>query len=125
LADEAVELAAYMTRLQYFTHKAGLSIQAENEPLSHFYLHELEDVIERLRQVKVYEGYPIGELAQQLLEPAFKKLEESVREKQFDQARADYDAMLNACNNCHKSTQRSYIKIEKRLDNPFMQSFAP
>ena len=125
LAEEAVDLAAYMTRLQYFSHKAGLSIQAKNEPLSHFYLHELEEVIERLRQVKVYDGYPIGELAQQILEPAFEKLEKSVEAKKFDQANMDYDAMLNACNNCHKSTQHSYIKIEKRLDNPFIQSFAP
>jgi hypothetical protein len=43
-AEEPVDLAAYMTRLQYFSHKAGLSIQAQNEPLSHFYLHELEEV---------------------------------------------------------------------------------
>lgn len=125
LADEPVKLVDYMTRLQYFSHKAGLSIQEKNEPLAHFYLHEIEEVIERLREVKVHDGYPIGALVQQILEPTFEKLEKSVEEKQFTQAHTDYDAMLNACNNCHKSTQHSYIKIEKRLDNPFMQSFAP
>jgi hypothetical protein len=125
LADEAVDLASYMTRLQYFSHKTGLSIQAKNESLSRFYLHELEKVIEKLRQVEGYEGYPIGGLSQNILEPAFEKLEKSVEAKKFDQADMDYESMLNACNNCHKSTEHSYIKIEKRLDNPFMQSFAP
>jgi hypothetical protein len=34
LADEATNLVEYMARLQYFSHKAGLSIQAKNEPLT-------------------------------------------------------------------------------------------
>ena len=125
LADEATNLVESMARLQYFSHKAGLSIQAKNEPLTHFYLHELEEVIEKLKEVKEYDGYPISALVQQMLEPAFEKLEKSVEAKQFTRAHADYDAMLNACNNCHKSTAHGYIKIEKRLDNPFMQSFEP
>ena len=70
-----------------------------------------------------YDGYRIGSLAQQILEPAFAKLEKSVEAKQLGQA--DYDAMLNACNTCHKATDHGFIKIEKRLDNPYMQSFAP
>jgi hypothetical protein len=60
-----------------------------------------------------------------MLEPAFGKLEKSVEAKQLTQAHADYDAMLNACNNCHTSTAHGYIKIEKRFHNPFMQSFGP
>jgi hypothetical protein len=34
LADEANELVDYMMKLQYFSHKTGLSIQAKNEPLT-------------------------------------------------------------------------------------------
>jgi hypothetical protein len=125
LADEAIELVEYMARLQYFSHKTGLSIQAKNEPLTHFYLHEIEEVIEKLKGVKMYDGYPISTLVQQMLEPTFERLEKSVEAKQLARAHADYDAMLNACNNCHKSTAHGYIKIEKRLDNSFMQSFEP
>ena len=125
LADEAIELVDYMMRLQYFSHKTGLSIQANNEPLTRFYLHELEEVIEKLKEVKVYDGYPIGTLAQQILEPAFEKLEISVEANQLSRAQADYEAMLHACNNCHQSTAHGFIKIEQRFDNPFMQSFAP
>jgi hypothetical protein len=125
LADEALELVEYMVKLQYFSHKTGLSIQAKNEPLTRFYLHELEEVIEKLKKVKEYEGHPISALAQQILEPAFEKLEKSVEAKQLTRAQADYEAMLHACNNCHQSTAHGFIKIEQRFDNPFMQSFAP
>lgn len=125
LSEQTVELVDYMRRLQYFTHKAGLAIQAKNEPLAHFYLHELEEVIDKLSGVKVYDDHPIGALAQQILEPAFEHLEKQVEAKQFAQALSAYDAMLMACNHCHRSTAHGFIKIEKRLDNPFMQSFAP
>ena len=125
LADEAIELVEYMARLQYFSHKAGLSLQAKNEPLTHFYLHELEEAIEKLEEAKAYDGYPISALVKQTLKPAFKKLEKSVEAKQLTRAQADYDAMLTACHTCHKSTAHGYIKIEKRLHNPFMQSFEP
>lgn len=125
LADEAIKLVEYMMRLQYFSHKAGLSIQAKNEPLTRFYLHELEEIIEKLKEVKDYDGYPISALAQQILEPAFEKLEKSVEAKQLTRAQADYEEMLHACNTCHKATAHGYIKIEKRFDNPFTQSFTP
>ncbi len=125
VAEEGVELVEYMRRLQYFSHKAGLSIHAKNAPLTRFYLHELEEMIDKLRAVKEYDGYSIGTLAQQILVPAFTKLEHSVETKLFTQAQADYDTMLQACNRCHQTTAHGYIKIEKRLDNPFMQSFAP
>jgi hypothetical protein len=125
LADEAVELVVYMQRLQYFAHKAGLSIQAQNEPLTRFYLHELEEVIEKLKKVKEYDGYPISAFTQQILEPAFEQLEKSVEAQQPTRVQADYEAMLQACNKCHKATAHGYIKIEKRVDNPFMQSFDP
>jgi hypothetical protein len=125
LSDETVELVEYMRRLQYFTHKAGLAIEAKNEPLTHFYLHELEEVIDKLKSVEVYDGHPIAALAQRILKPAFKNVEKGVEAKQFDQTRTAYGAMLTACNQCHQATAHGYIKIEKRLDNPFMQSFAP
>jgi hypothetical protein len=48
----------------------------------------------------------MGELAQQILKSALEKLEKSVEAKKFDQANMDYDAMLNACNDCHKSTDQ-------------------
>lgn len=124
-ADEDIELVDYMTRFQYFSHKVGLALQAQNRPLTRFYLHEIAEVLAEVKAVQEYDDHPIGTLAQQILVPAFEKLEKSVEDNQLVQAQADYDAMLNACNTCHKATDHGYIKIAKRLDNPFMQSFAP
>ncbi len=123
--DEEVELVEYMSKLQYFSHKAGLSIRAENAALAHFYLHEMEEVIELVREVKEYDGHPVGQLASTMLEPALETLEKSVDAKQFKRAQTDYGEMLKACNKCHNATEHGFIKIEDRSDNPFIQSFAP
>jgi hypothetical protein len=124
-ADEEGELVASMGRLQYFAHKTGLSIHTKNAPLARFYVHEIAEILAKLRAVKEFDGYAIGILAQRIIVPAFTKLEQSVESAQWTQAQTDYDAMLRACNQCHQTTARGYIKVEKRLDNPFMQSFAP
>ncbi len=44
-------LAKMMGQTQYFTHKASLAIANKNQPLTDFYLHELEEMIEELSGV--------------------------------------------------------------------------
>jgi hypothetical protein len=39
-------LAVLMERMQTYTHKVQLSIEARNAPLADFYLHELEETSE-------------------------------------------------------------------------------
>ena len=117
-SDEKVELVEYMSKLQYFSHKAGLSIQAENAALANFYLHEVEEVIELVREVKEYDGHPIGQLASTMLEPAFETLEQSVDAKQFKQAQTDYGEMLKACNQCHISYRARLYKNRGALRQP-------
>jgi len=34
-----------------------------------------------------------------------------------------YDEMLESCNDCHRASRREFIKIKRRVDNPYMQSF--
>ena len=123
--DEEVELVEYMSKLQYFSHKAGLSIRAENGALADFYLHEMEEVIELVRDVEEYDGHAIGQLSETMLEPPFETLEKSVKAEDFEQAQTDYGELLKACNSCHTRTEHGFIKIQESRDNPFMQSFAP
>ena len=73
--DNGVELADYMSKLQYFGHKAGLAIDQQNHALTEFYLHELEEAIEALQEVDTYDGFAVGKLSTAMLTPPFKKLE--------------------------------------------------
>jgi hypothetical protein len=119
------DLVARMGRLQYFVHKLGLAITAQNQPLQGFYVHEVEEVIEDVEKIKEFDGIEIGRLLTANLTPAFKALEKAIT--MGDQGRVDpaYDDLLAACNRCHKAANRPYLHIQRRTDNPYLQDFSP
>lgn len=120
---EDVELAHLMANIQYFMHKAGLSISAENNKLANFYLHELEEVIEEVEQVESYDGYPIGQLTKSMLSSSFEALENKVKSSDMNGANDKYEALISACNGCHVATAHGYINIQHNDVNPYLQSF--
>lgn len=122
-ADGEIDLVRYMSSLQYFSHKTNLAIEKQNKPLASFYAHELEETIEHVEKVKSYDGYPIGNLVKSMLGPAFEDFEKALKSENWNHISSKFDALIQSCNSCHKATSHSFIKIERRLTNPFMQSF--
>jgi hypothetical protein len=114
-----------MTNMQYFTHKLGLAVAAGNQRLQGYYVHEVEEIVEAVAKVEEYKGVKVGHLVGTVLEPAFETLEDAV--EAGDPARVDaaYDGLIDACNRCHTASNHGFLVIERRRDNPFMQSFAP
>ncbi len=122
-ADEG-EFIGYMTRMQYFTHKLALSIDAGNRDLQDFYAHEVEEQIEGALQVETLDDIPVAKLMREFLVPKFETLEAAIKSGDAKRVNADFDALIEGCNRCHSAAQRPSIKIERRTDNPYMQSFA-
>lgn len=124
-SDDETGLVTWMGRLQYFTHKLGLAVDAQNRALQAYYVHEVEEVIEQIEEIQETDGIEVGRLVKANLVPAFERLESAV--EVGDQARVDlaYDELIGACNTCHKAANRPYIHIERRSDNPYLQNFAP
>lgn len=124
-AGEEGGLVAWMGRLQYYTHKLGLAVAAQNRALQGYYVHEVEEVIEHIEEIQEVDGIEIGKLVKVDLVPAFEALEGAV--EVGDQARIDlaYGGLIEACNTCHKAANRPYIHIERRAENPYPQDFAP
>jgi hypothetical protein len=122
-AGDGTGLVTSMGRLQYFTHKLGLAIDTRNQALQAFYAHEVEEVIEHIETMREVDGVPIGQLVESNLVPPFEVLDAAV--EVGDPARVDhaYDALIEACNHCHKAANRPYIHVERRVDNPYMQNF--
>ena len=118
-----VELAEMMGKMQYFTHKATLSIQEKNQPLADFYLHELEEMIEAVEEVKSYDGHPIGQLTKSMLVPSFEALEKQVKAGKMKVADEAIQRMIFSCNACHQATAHGFIKIKLNRENTYMQDF--
>lgn len=118
-------LVAWMGRLRYDPHKLGLAVDAQNRALQGYYVHEVEEVLERIEEIQEVDGIEIGKLVKANLVPAFEALEGAV--EVGDQSRIDlaYGELITACNTCHKAANRPYIHIERRVDNPYLQDFAP
>lgn len=121
--NEEGNLIGMMADMQYFLHKAGLSIEAENAKLSHFYLHELEETIEQLESFGNYKDQRIGELVKSMLTPSFEALEDSLETEDYEQTWGKYESLMDSCNRCHQATKHEFINIEFNGSNPYMQSF--
>lgn len=118
-------LVTWMGRLQYFAHKLGLAVFAENRALQGYYVHEVEEVIEKLEDIGESDGVEVAKLVKANLVPAFETLQGAV--EVGDQVRVDaaYEGLLSACNRCHKAANRPYIHIVRQTENPYLQDFAP
>lgn len=124
-ASGDVALVEKMTALQYFSHKTTLAIDHKNAELANFYAHELEEIIEELETVKQYHGQPIAKLVKTILVPAFENLESNIKAKRWSASSNAADQLISSCNQCHQAADHGFIVIERRKDNPFLQSFTP
>lgn len=119
-------LATLMERMQTYTHKLQLSVEARNGPLADFYLHELEEVAEYVvENIPAYGDYPIGELTREMMLPSIERLEDVVEAADWPAADTGFKAVLEACNACHVVTGHGFIRIAPAGVNPFAQDFSP
>jgi hypothetical protein len=118
-------LAMLMERMQTYTHKLQLSVEARNEGLAHFYLHELEETAEYVAEnIPHYDDYPVGPLVREMLLPMIEDLEDAVEAGEWTAADTRFADMLRACNACHVATHHGYVRIAPATGNPFAQDFS-
>lgn len=122
---DAPGLAMLMERMQTYTHKLQLSVEARNEPLAHFYLHELEETAEYVAEsIPHYDDYPVGPLVREMLLPRIEDLEDAVEAGEWTAVDTRFADMLRACNACHVATHHGYVQIAPATGNPFAQDFS-
>ncbi|MFO8029795.1 MAG: hypothetical protein R6U28_08030 [Cyclonatronaceae bacterium] len=125
--DEAEQVDVYsvMNNMQGQLHKLYYSIEAGNEALSDFYLHELEESAENLIEANVvYHEQPVGMLTRTMLEPVIEELEDDLDNGYWDRLREKRTVLTGACNDCHGATGYEEIVITERGEaNPFNQDF--
>ncbi len=124
LGDEA-GLAVLMERMQTYTHKLQLSIEARNQPLVDFYIHELEETAEHVADnIPHYGDSPVGQLTREMLLPAIERLEDTVEAGEWPTSDARFVDVIRACNACHLVTGYEYLRVAPAKTNPFAQDFS-
>jgi hypothetical protein len=107
------ELAKAMSYLQRYSHKLYMAGSKENWELSEFYAHEIEETIEEIEDANVVdEGHDISKLVGTMTNPAFEKVEKSIRDKNKEAFANSYKLLVQSCNSCHQTTKHQFIKIE-------------
>ena len=125
LNGNAPGLAIQMKYIQHWTHKLGLSVEANNTELVEFYHHELEEGAEELMAtIKEYDGFPIAELVKTTLIPQLQAFETAEESGDWTKIRSAYSAIITSCNSCHVATDHGYIVVTEGFgNNPFNQDF--
>ncbi len=124
--EEEAELALYMSHMQRWSHKLMLGVEAQNQAVSDFYLHELEETLETVRaEAPTYEGYEIAQLSETLLAPQLDSLRGALEQANWSVVDERLEATVTACNQCHEATDHGFLQVAVTTDNPFAQDFAP
>lgn len=124
-SEKEIGLISLMSNFQYFMHKTALSLDARNLELVKFYAHEIEENLEAAEDYGNYDDFSIGQMVRQTLTPEFEKLEAHIDAKDLNAANQQFNKVVEACNSCHRSTKKGYIRIERVTTNPYLQSFNP
>ncbi len=126
----APELASYMGELGRLTHKLSLAVGAGNTRLASFYLYESIELLNEIqREVPEYDGQPIALLLDRMALPQARAMVARLGGLAPDGAQdlePELDAVVGACNECHRKTLHGFIKITAEMEkNPFNQDFRP
>lgn len=125
-ADEPeVEIADYMQFLQPFHEKMYWSIEAGNNELAKFYVHELgEKMLEVVKADVWNEG---RNLSEDMKTFGLKPLEnlKNALEKNED-VMTHFENLTQSCNTCHQTHKNKVVVIKKPEQNRFSnQNFSP
>jgi hypothetical protein len=123
---EEAELALHMSRLQRWTHKTALALEARNPELADFYLHEMEESIETIKtEAPTYEGYAIAEQTEQILDPSVEALDGALDNRNWSAVDVRLEELARSCNQCHEATDHGVVKIDlDDVPNPYPQDFS-
>ena len=108
------QMSALMSMLIQPRHaKLGLAGQVENWPLAGYALKELrQGFVVTARAVPRWKGLPVPDLFEAAVEPTFAVLDFAIKAGEPRQFKESYEKLTTGCNNCHATTDHSFIVIK-------------
>ncbi|MFO8175191.1 MAG: hypothetical protein ACQET1_07755 [Gemmatimonadota bacterium] len=107
-------LHSLMMELQHRHVTLWFAGEAENWPLTDYFLHEMEELLEDIENLHPrYEEVPIADILGDVTAPAVEALEDAVEEEQSAAFVAAYDQLTGGCNGCHAPADKAAIVIQR------------
>lgn len=123
---EEIPLIYHMSFISRYAKKLYFAGNSENWELADIYSHEIEEISEAIISRKeVHDGVNISALMETMLLPQIELLEEAIESRDRGLFMDRYRILIQSCNNCHKSSDYSAVKVTVPESNPFNQDFQP
>ena len=125
--DADYPLGEMMGYMQRYADKLWYAGEAGNWELADFYQGEVAETAEAIAGSHVTkDGVEVSKLLSEILPPAVARVGDAIKAKDATLFRADYDAMIQSCNACHRSAQHAFIRVAVPLGPPVQwnQDFA-
>ena len=121
-----VEVAHFMARIQQHAEKLWWAGQAGNLELAKFYRHEIKEEMEGVAQGGVVDdGVPVSDHMKVYGIRAIDALKDQLATDGLNDFKDRYEALILACNSCHKVTGHPELRMRIPADNRFTgQDFA-
>ncbi len=121
---EEVELAVLMGEMQRHSAKLGYALDARNQRLAEFYLHEVEEIVEELLEIEDHDGIQVRAAASPIVPPLVEALHQSLENADWAATSQAYSALIEGCNRCHSATEHEFIVVlEPEGPPPYNQAF--
>lgn len=115
-----LELANEMGAMQRHINKLWFAGANNNWELAQFYVHEIEECMEKIEHANVYEdGIALSPLVRNLGLKSLESLEVSIKESDINAFETSYDLLVANCNNCHNTVKHGFIKIQRPTEPIF------
>jgi hypothetical protein len=107
-------LHSLMMELQHRHATLWFAGEAENWPLTDYFLHEMEELLGDIEELhSTYDEVPIADLLGDVTVPAVEAMEGAVDAGELAAFVAAYDDLTMACNGCHAPADKAAIVIQR------------
>lgn len=111
-----LELANEMGAMQRHINKLWFAGTNNNWQLAQFYVHEIEESMEKIEHANVYEdGIALSPLIRNFGLKSLEPLEAAIEKNDAKAFETSYDLLVTGCNNCHSTVKHSFIKIQRPI----------
>jgi hypothetical protein len=93
--------------------------EAANWELADYMVHELEEVVERIEEVHpTYNDVPVATMIREMTHPRIEEIEAALDAEDPAAFTTAFDALTQACNQCHAAAGRAAIVIQRPTSPP-------